>query len=141
MIKMEKFLISKGPYAVELGSLRTKYSEPTHNGEPIPGARGTWHCTIQGVWFRRRRGETVACIGELWDIQREQPQNALQFLERHDDGRYGGTTEGRWDGDSYWGNVSLETQQEHLKILRPMLANYPAVPAGYDGWYCFEGAR
>jgi hypothetical protein len=27
--------------------------------------------------------------------------------------------------------------EQHLKILRPMLANYPALPDGYDGWWRF----
>ncbi|GHH57556.1 hypothetical protein [Lentzea cavernae] len=138
MIKMEKFLISKGPYAVDLASFNATWNETRWQGEPPPGAaKGSWHCTIRAVWFRRRRGETVASIGTLWKSFREAPVTALEFLEQHVDGRYGGDAVGRWDGDGYWGNVSLETQQEHLKILRPMLANYPAVPAGFDGWWKF----
>jgi hypothetical protein len=139
VIKTEKFGISKGLYAVDLGSFTATWHETRWQGEPPPGASpGSWRCTVQAMWFRRRRGVTVACIGELWDSQSAKPADALEFLARHDDGRYGGSTEGRWDGSGYWGNqVTLETQEKHLEVLRPMLANYPAVPAGYDGWWRF----
>ncbi|MFJ5984259.1 hypothetical protein [Lentzea sp. NPDC092896] len=130
MIKMEKFLISKGPYAVDLGSLRT-----TQHGRE--DGSFYWGARVSGAWFRRRRGVTVACIGYLWDYQDNEPADALAFLAAHDDGRYGGTTLGRWDGSGFWGDVSLEEQEKHLAILRPMLANYPAVPAGFDGWWKF----
>jgi hypothetical protein len=26
---------------------------------------------------------------------------------------------------------------KHLELLRPMLANYPALPGSYDGWWRF----
>lgn len=131
MIKMEKFLISKGPYAVDLGSLALKESR-RDDGTSF------WRATVNAVWFRRRRGVTVACIGYLWNYQNEKPVDALAFLKAHDDGRYGGTTLGRWDGAGFWGDgVSLEEQEEYLAILRPMLENYPAVPAGFDGWWRF----
>lgn len=138
MIKMSKFLISKNPYAVDLGSFKAVWHKTQWAGEPPPGSpEGVWRCTVQAVWFRRRRGETVASIGTLWKSFTDAPVTALEFLERHVDGRYGGNAVGRWDGDSYWGNVTLDVQQRHLEILRPMLENYPAAPAGYDGWWRF----
>ena len=138
MIKMPKFLISKGPYAIDLNSFEAKWHEFTWEGEPPPGApKGTWYCTVHGVWFRRRRQETVACIGYLWKSFTDAPTSALEFLERHVDGRYGGNTCGRWDGQEYWGDGNLVIQQQYLEVLRPMLANYPDVPAGYDGWWRF----
>lgn len=30
-----------------------------------------------------------------------------------------------------------DVTEEHLALLRPMLANYPAVPDGYSGWWRF----
>jgi hypothetical protein len=139
VIKIEKFGISNGLYAVDLDSLKTEWHEfQWRNGRPPSAPEGTWRCTVQAVWFRRRRRVTVSCIGELWDSQTVKPETALEFLAAHDDGRYGGSTEGRWDGSGYWGSqVSLEEQEAHLAVLRPMLANYPAVPAGYDGWWRF----
>lgn len=132
MIRDAKFLISRRPYAVDLGSLRGAVKTTG----PGATARTYYDGRINAVWYRRRRGVTVACIGTLWDLQDEQPA-AVQFLERHTDGRYGGNCDGRWDSQSYWGNGTLAEQEHHLAILRPMLADYPAVPDGYDGWWRF----
>lgn len=127
MIREDRFLISRKPYAVDLSSFRIKFYEEGKSGM----------ASIDAVWFRRRRGETVACIGTLHTWEREEPTSPTSFLEAYTDGRYGGDCTGRWDGESYWGNVTLEQQKQHLAILRPMLANFPALPDGYDGWWRF----
>lgn len=136
MIREDKFLISRKPFAVDLSTLRGSRTD-------TPQGRNPYYFSgrIGAVWFRRRKGVTVACIGELWDLQHPEPATARQFLEQHEDGRYGGDTHGRWDGDSYWGNVTLAEQNRHLAILQPMLANYPAIPDGYDGWWTFQPAK
>lgn len=121
MFREDRFLISRRLYAVDLDSLRT----------------GDGDATLDAVWFRRKNGITAACTGRLWDIQRPEPADVAEFLARLDDGRYGGTCHGRWDGASYWGNVTLAEQERHLAVLRPMLANYPAIPGGHDGWWRF----
>ncbi|MFI1525459.1 hypothetical protein [Streptomyces griseus] len=138
MRRTERFLISRKPFAIDLGSLLGNRTDTPQGRNPY-----CYDGRINAVWFRRRHGITVACIGDLWDLQHPQPADARQFLEQHQDGRYGGDCHGRWDGESYWGNVTLEEQQRHLAILQPMLANYPDVPPGYDGWWTFhtEGAR
>ncbi|MFF7023074.1 hypothetical protein ACFY97_18975 [Streptomyces klenkii] len=132
MIREDQFLISHKPYAVDLGSLHGSRTE-------TPQGRNDYYFDgrIAAVWFRRRKGVTVACIGELWDLQYPEPATACTFLEQHEDGRYGADCQGRWDGISYWGNVTLDEQERHLTILRPMLAKYPAIPPGYDGWWRF----
>lgn len=131
MIRMEKFLISKRPYAVDSDSLRVRFHETALD-------EGFWDCRIKAVWFRRRRGETVACYGQLWDYQDVKPKDGEAFMLAHRDGRYGGTTEARWDGASIWtSGLTLDDQNRCLEILRPMLENYPAVPPGYDGWWRF----
>ena len=136
MIREDRFLISRKPYAVDLTSLRgSRTDTPKGRNEYYFGGR------IDAVWFRRRQGVTVACIGELWDLQHPEPADAVQFLEQHADGRHGGDCHGRWDGDSYWGNVTLAQQEQHLTILRPMLANYPALPPSFDGWWTFQTSR
>ncbi|MGV9891701.1 hypothetical protein [Streptomyces sp. NPDC003395] len=130
MIREDRFLISRKPYAVDLASFRQT--------ERDPDKTWAWY-TIDAVWFRRRRGETVACIGSLRDIIDDpKPLTAQDFLHRFTDGRYGGDCHGRWDGSSYWGDVTLDTQRQHLEVLQPMLANYPAIPPGYDGWWTFH---
>lgn len=134
MIHEEKFLISKRPYAVDLQDFRLRAS----------GGAMTYAVHVGAVWFRRRKGVTVAVIGNLWDFQSTPaPVDVHEALRRHTDGRYGGSWIARWDGDSY---VSEEPQppeemERHLAILRPMLENYPAVPPGYCGWYRFENAE
>lgn len=121
MIHDDRFLISRRLYAVDLNSLCV-----------------TEHMvTLGAVWFRRRNGATVACIGHLWDIQHPAPADAAEFLQRHDDGRYGGTCEGRWDGERYWGAQEPAVMEQHLNLLRPMLTNYPTIPASHDGWWRF----
>ncbi|WP_030169055.1 hypothetical protein [Streptomyces sp. NRRL S-813] len=129
MIREDRFLISRKPYAVDLSSLRLREDTET----------GWFDGRMTAVWFRRKQRVTVACIGTLWDHQKPAPADALEFLARHDDGRYGGNCLGRWDGTGYWGAEVPDVQEQHLAILRPMLANFPAIPPGYDGWWTFQG--
>ncbi|BAL87184.1 hypothetical protein AMIS_19640 [Actinoplanes missouriensis 431] len=91
MIREDRFLLSRRPYAVDLGSLHVR-----EIGE------GYTTSTVSAIWFRRRRGETVAVYGHLWDHQNPPARSAIEFLERHDDGRYGGRAEARWDGSTLW---------------------------------------
>ncbi|MGW3427983.1 hypothetical protein ACWDHW_08500 [Streptomyces melanosporofaciens] len=134
MIREDKFLISRRPYAVDLDTV---------TGRQVGGIdRVSFSGACNAVWFRRRRGVTVACLGtlKLWSHYLSEPLNLddpTAILSADLDGRYGGDTEGRWDGESYWGNVTLEQQEQHLAVLRPMLAAYPALPDGYDGWWRF----
>jgi hypothetical protein len=131
VIRDDRFLISRRPYAVDLATLQVGRHERQSGGYYYSGR-------INAVWYRRRKGITVACIGTLWDLQDEEPATARQFLDRYTDGRYGGDCEGRWDGRGYWGaGVSLDVQEEHLAILQPMLADYPTVPVFFDGWWRF----
>jgi hypothetical protein len=131
VIRTDRFLISRRPYAVDLGSLTTQ-AYARQDGTPYYAGR------INAVWFRRKQGITAAYIGTLWDFQDGEPTaDAAQFLALHEDGRHGGDCDGRWDGSSYWGNVPLTVQEQHLAVLRPMLATYPNLPDGYDGWWQF----
>lgn len=139
MQRMDTFKITKRPYAVDLSSLQARWDESTRNGKPLVPPSGTWDREVGAVWFRRRRGVTVACIGRLWDIRWEgqKPETAAEFLETCRTGGYGGDCKGRWDGECYWGAQEPEQIQRHLDLLRPMLENYPEIPRGYDGWWVF----
>lgn len=123
MIREEKFVMSRRPFAVDLSTFRVD-----EHG----------FSRVNAVWFRRRRGVTVSCIGTLWGSLIPAPQTVHEFLERHTDGRYGGDTVGRWDGTGYWGVEDPDEMAAHLAVLRPMLDNYPNVPVGYDGWWTFH---
>lgn len=134
MRRETRFVMSHRSYAVNLSSLREE--------------RGFFY--VDAVWFRRRpRGRnrdmiTVACIGNLHTIQRPAPATALEFVERYDDGRWGGHCEGRWDGAGYWGSEDPDVTAKHLAVLRPMLNGYtadpknPALPAPFEGWWTFQ---
>lgn len=134
MIKVAKFRISNRPYAVDLNSLQV--ADPTMSSK----------ITLNAAWFRRRRGVTVACLGQLWDYtgtwERTTPATAVEALQRMDDGRYGGSCVARWDGTSYWANdpasLTPDGIERHLAILRPMLERFPEIPPGYDGWWTYR---
>ncbi|MFE9099790.1 hypothetical protein [Actinomadura geliboluensis] len=146
MLHEDRFVMSRKQYAADLSTLHI---------EPRTGYKGReyYHGVIQAVWFRRRRRGgfgpngavvTVACIGTLRDSQDTRPADGREFLQRHDDGRYGGDCQGRWDGSGYWGSESPEAMAEHLALLKPMLAAYernpkaPTLPDGFDGWWRFD---
>jgi hypothetical protein len=134
MIRENRFLISRSPYAVDLTSL-TGTLRPTMTSPVFTG-------TIDAVWFRRRKGRVIACIGQLWDYQQTEPASAVEFLSRLTDGRSGGRCHGRWNGSDYWREEEWpDARDAHLAILRPMLANYPALPAPHDGWWAFQKQR
>lgn len=127
MIREDRFLISRNPYAIDLNSLRVTE----------PGSHGSVWAEVDAVWFRRRRGVTVACTGTLRDLQDTTPTSSHAFLAAHDDGRYGGRCHARWDGSRYWGAQEPFRMALDLELLEPMLAAYPAIPDGYDGWWRF----
>lgn len=138
MIRETRFLISRKPYAIDLSTVTGEQHER--------GDRIAFSGTANAVWYRRQNGVTRACLGSLMLFSHYLPEpldldDPHAILSADLDGRYGGDTHGRWDGESYWGNVTLEQQEQHLAILRPMLANYPALPDGYDGWWTFQPAR
>lgn len=140
MKREETFIQSHRPYAVDLASFR-----PLEKMNRDP--RGAQWYGVAAVWFRRRsigwgdtkRIVTVACVGQLRDLQRQVPADAAQFLERHGDGRYGGDCRSRWDGHQFWSaNQDPDVQAADLALLKPILDSYPSLPAGYSGWWTFR---
>lgn len=135
VIREDRFVISRKPFAVDLASYR---GGELHDH----GSRFTVHAKVDAVWFRRKDGQTRACIGTLglWSQNLREPVDVtdpIAVLSADLDSRYGGDCHGRWDGESYWGNVTLDVQQQHLAILRPMLDEVPSSPSGYDSWWRF----
>jgi hypothetical protein len=130
MIREGRFLISRTPYAVDLSSLRGTLDStsltPVYKGE------------INAVWYQKRKGRTMACIGTLWDFQDSRPGDAEEFLSRLTTERLGGRCHGRWNGTGYWADLDHTGKRDtHLAILRPMLDSYPAAPDPYDAWWRF----
>jgi hypothetical protein len=138
MIRETRFLISRRPYAIDLSTVAGDLHQ-----------RGDLHAfsgRANAVWYRRQNGTTRACIGTLMLFSHYRPE-PLNLDNPHDvltadlDGRYGGDCHGRWDGERYWGAQEPAVMEQHLAILRPMLADYPVVPGGFDGWWTFQAPR
>lgn len=134
MIREDKFLISRKSFAIDL---------TTVTGEQHPrGDKFAFSGTANALWFRRKGGTTRACLGTLMLFHHYLPE-PLDLTDPHAvlaacrDGRYGGDCHGRWDGARYWGSQEPHQQALDLTVLEPMLANYPAIPPGYDGWWRF----
>lgn len=136
MIRTGRFLISQRPYAVNLDALKAERDE-FFNLQMEKVVR--WRIWAPAVWFRRRQGVTMACLGYLWDSQEKEPRSPQEALERYTDGRYGGHCHARLDATGYWSEspASPERISHDLAILKQMLENYPAIPDGYDGWWRF----
>ncbi|MFE9844734.1 hypothetical protein [Streptomyces goshikiensis] len=131
------FLISRKPYAIDLSTITGKQHER--------GDRITFSGSAHALWFRRRAGITYACIGSLKLFSHYLPERLPldaphAVLSADLDGRYGGDTCGRWDGERYWGAQEPFQMALDLTVLEPMLANYPNIPDGYDGWWTFQPA-
>ncbi|MEE4598256.1 hypothetical protein V2J94_41545 [Streptomyces sp. DSM 41524] len=141
MIREDRFLISRKPFAVDLTSLIS--GEQTVRDEGTDHERYLYSGRINAVWFRRKQGTTYACLGSLglWShnlrYRIENTEDPMQVLSADLDSRYGGDCYGRWDGERYWGAQKPEVIEQHLTLLRPMLDAYPDVPEGYDGWWRF----
>jgi hypothetical protein len=137
MFKTDKFRISKPMYAVDL--------EAFARGESGDNGAWEWHqFSVPAVWFRRKRAQyngpirTAACAGNLRSsVTGARPVDALDFLARFTDGRYGGDCIARWDGDTLWSLEPEDSRARYKNILVPMLAAYPAIPEGFDGWWWF----
>jgi hypothetical protein len=135
MIREDQFLISRKPFAINLSTV-TVNREQQQDAWWLSG-----HC--EAVWYRRRNGTTYACLGtlRLWaHWLREEPDvsSPEAILRNRLDSRYGGDPDGRWDGENYWGSQKPFEQALHLTLLEPMIADFPALPEGYDGWWTFR---
>jgi hypothetical protein len=138
MIRESKFLISRKPFAIDLSTVTGKQHE-----------RGDCYAfsgTANAVWYRRQNGVTRACLGTLMLFSHYLPEpldldDPRAILSADLDGRYGGDCHGRWDGENYWGSQKPFEMDLHLMLLEPMLAHYPVIPDGYDGWWTYQAAR
>lgn len=137
MRRETRFLISRKPFAIDLSTVTAEQEQR--------GDRAAWNLSgsATAVWYRRQQGVTRACIGSLMLFSHHQAEpvdlaDPVAILSADLDGRYGGDCHGRWDGERYWGAQQPEVMEQHLALLRPMLADYPTVPDGYDGWWTYS---
>jgi hypothetical protein len=134
VIRSDRFLISQKPFAIDLSTVTGEQHER--------GDLYAFSGSVNALWFRRKDGVTRACTGTLSLFSHFLPEpldldDPHAVLSADLDGRYGGTCHARWDGTGYWGAENPETAAADLAILRPMLAHYPAIPEGWDGWWRF----
>jgi hypothetical protein len=132
VIRVDRFLISDRPYAIDLDTLTVHESV---------GARGPYFTGgAEAVWFRRRRGLTVAVAGRLGGFgMTTAPADARDFFVKSTDGRYGGAAAARWDGSNLWApQMHRDDQEAYYALLAPMLDAFPAIPDGFDGWWTFN---
>lgn len=135
MIRETKFLISRKSFAIDLSTVTGEQHER--------GDRIAFSGTANAVWYRRQNGVTRACLGtlKLWSHylpERLDLDDPHAILSADLDGRYGGDCHGRWDGENYWGAQKPFEIDLHLALLEPMLANFPVIPEGYDGWWTYQ---
>ena len=138
MRREDKFVLSRRSYAVNLSSLRS-YPAWCGTDTSLDELPGNW-LMVDAVWFRRRKGATVACAGYITNSQDQAPADASEFLTRIPArfSVYGGTCLARWDGKGFWAaGQDPEENARFLELLRPMLAAFPECPAGWDGWWVF----
>ncbi|WP_093803977.1 hypothetical protein [Streptomyces sp. Wb2n-11] len=136
MIREDRFLISNKPYAIDLSTLSGSGQKHGDSG------RYSFSGSADALWFRRKAGITRACMGslKLWRHYLTEPLDAsdpVAVLNADLDGRYGGDCHARWDGERYWGAQEPFRMALDMTVLEPMLASFPAVPDGYDGWWRF----
>jgi hypothetical protein len=138
MRRETRFLISRKQFAIDLTTVTGTQHER--------GDQYSFRGTCNAVWYRRKDGVTRACLGSLMLFSHYLTEpidvnDPHAILSADLDGRYGGDTHGRWDGERYWGAQEPSVMEEHLAILRPMLTDYPSLPASHDGWWTFQEAR
>ncbi|WP_405673227.1 hypothetical protein [Streptomyces sp. NBC_01530] len=138
MIRETKFLISRKQFAIDLSTVTGEQHKR--------GDRYAFSGTANAVWYRRQNGVTRACLGSLMLFSHYLPEpldvdDPRAILSANLDGRYGGDCHARWDGENYWGSQKPFEMDLHLMLLEPMLADYPVIPDGYDGWWTYQAQR
>lgn len=110
------------------------------DGQPTGG-------TVRAVWFRRKRGQTVATMGTYnTHVMRSDDYPAsgdyASWVAAADDNRYGGGHEATWDGRVLLNTdppaVTPEVAAARIEFLDAMLRGFPDPPPGFDGWWTFE---
>jgi hypothetical protein len=140
--KLEKFQISKAPYAIlhdtfNVNERWATYTQP--DGSSRRGETPYYSMTVEAIWFRRKSGVLTAHVGHLWDSSSDRPADLMAWIENDWDGRYGGNCRARWDGENLWApGLSWDAAAEVHDILAAALANFPEVPEGFDGWWTYQ---
>lgn len=126
MIRAEKFLISRPMYAFDPTSLRTTLGNQR---------------SLRAVWFKRKSGILAANAGWYSLLARKPAPKSddwRDWVTWADDNRYGATCQASYGGRLWTADsITITEATAWEELLAPMLAAYPNVPAGYDGWWTF----
>jgi len=138
MIRAPKLVVSRSMYAFDPTPLRL----PT---ERYPNGNWSGSAEFRAVWFKRKRGALVAVMGTYHPMSSVDSLPAEstyeQWVAAANDNRYGGYHEASWDGTALLGTgerVTPDVAARQVEFLTAMLAGFPNVPAGFDGWWAFE---
>lgn len=150
MIRMERYVHSKRPYAVDLGSFTVEHRPREKWLDQRGGehwSREYWRCRIEAVWFRGKVGAPEACIGEFrWSVGEDplgaanRERSAARAVEAYQDGTYGGDCLAKLRSDDTMWFADRTATADMLSFedrLTPILAGFPEVPAGWSGWWRF----
>lgn len=125
LTKKAKWAPSQKPYAFDLSTFR------------VPNE---WSATIDAVWPGRKNGVLTVTIGAFG--LSPHPLSGAETLPEMiaaADLRYGGKWRAQWNGADLLVNpshpVSFKGKAALVTRLDAMLAAFPLVPAGFDGWY------
>lgn len=144
MRKLDKFQVSKAPYAIRHDTylVREKwatYTQPDGSRARREGDTPYYTMTVEAVWFRRKSGILTAHYGHLRDSSRDRPADLLDWIENDWDGRYGGNCVARYQADGLWApGATWQEMKQYEGVLRQMLDNFPESPVGYDGWWTYK---
>lgn len=155
MILLDRYVHSRRPYAVDLRSLAIDHRPSTpwvdQNGD-MQISMEYWRVSINAIWFRGKVAAPEACFGTLEWSTGFDPMFGHVCVEDaariavavHDDGRYGGDCIAKLRSDgTLWMKDTIRVQDAlaYEQLLAPVLAGFPMVPDGYDGWWTFVDKR
>lgn len=151
MIRMERYVHSRRPYAVRLSTFEVERTEWEWQG----AMHVSWRLRIRAGWHRGKVAAPETCLGWLtWTTSDDpwrhfDPKDILQrdlaaedAVKAYADGRYGGTCIAKSTGRGLW--FADVTSPRVLQGMREELTEiadaFPQPPAGYSGWWTFQGA-
>lgn len=140
--RVEKFTLSKTPYAVRPESLTVQ--DLTYE------TAGTIHpyfiASVEALWVRRTKGLVGVHTGRLGTNVPSADMTFEEFCDVYANARYGGAILARWDGRTLWTPapttraeqddllMTLEPAFEHLAPLIEARQDV-TVPPTWTGWF------
>lgn len=132
----DKFNFSAFFYSVD-------FTQPAVKTVSSSGADSLSRISYPAVWFKKKNGVVTVVKGHLWSYLRGVDVSDTTKIEEDFkasfDGRYGGNAVFRWDGFNMWAPEQDFTTVAAVQAeLDGYLNAFPAIPAGYTGWYSIK---